>query len=138
MKIKKYTKKQFLNKVKKCNYSAPFFSFEDCETWGWCTKVYDGDTIHACFFINKELYKFRIRLADIDTYELNSKDPYEKDLALVAKNFVSKRILDKPVYLHLHNFDKYGRLLAHVYENNDDYISLNDSLLENGLANKYN
>ena len=91
-----------------------------------------------CFFIDKELHKFRIRLATIDTYELNSTDPYEKDLAIVAKRFVSKRILDQPVYLHLHKFDKYGRLLATIYENDKDEKSLNESLSENGLAQKYN
>jgi len=143
MELPYISREKFLKKIKKCDYNATKFSFKGCETWAWCSKVYDGDTIHACFFINKQLFRFSVRLYGIDTAELRSTDPIEKDKAITTKNFVTKRIANKPIYLRLKDFDKYGRLLGVIYQdnsiiNNDSLSgSLNQEIIDNGLAYAY-
>ena len=81
-------------------------------------KVYDGDTftVGAALHIENELryYKFSVRVVGIDTPELRTKDPNEKQVALEAKQFVADRILNCAVNLTDVKTDKYGRLLAHV------------------------
>ena len=113
---------------------------------GRVIKVYDGDTVTiACYFpnIDKEnhlqcsnkLYKFSIRLKGIDCPEIRSKDPNEKDIAILAREFIHKLIYNKVVYLKDIQMEKYGRLLADVYINNE---SCSELLLQHRFAVKYN
>ena len=101
-------------------------------------KVYDGDTftIGAPLHIENEqrFYKFSVRLAGIDCPELQTQDPNEKQVALEAKQFVTDRILNRPVHLDDLNIDKYGRLLARVSYNGED---LSTQLLDAHLAVPY-
>ena len=41
--------------------------------------VYAGDTITVIFYLFNEYYKFKIRLADIDTPGIRTKDLIEKE-----------------------------------------------------------
>jgi endonuclease YncB( thermonuclease family) len=111
---------------------------------GKVIKVYDGDTICIAtkFPYNNELkesniiYRFHIRLLNIDTPEIKSKNENEKKIAKLAKDFLSSIIMDKMVYLKNTSVDKYGRILANVYtENNEDISNI---LLEKKFAVIYN
>lgn len=122
----------------KSNEKVPKFTLKNNAVWAWCCKVVDGDTIHACFFINNKFLRFSIRLSGINTPELSSKNIIEKQRALDAKNFLSNLILNQPIYLILDDFDKYGRLLGNIYlnsENNEN--SINQMLIANGYADIY-
>lgn len=115
--------------------------------YGKVIKVYDGDTITiASYFPNLDngngnrltcsnyLYKFNIRLKGIDCPEIRSQDPDEKEIAILAREFIYKLIHDKIVYLKNIEIEKYGRLLADVYINDH---SCSELLLKHKFAVKY-
>lgn len=105
---------------------------------GKVIKVYDGDTITILAYCEndpeKQLFKFRVRLANIDCPELRTADVEEKQMAIIARDRLKERIMDKMIYLQDVKLDKYGRLLAKIVYNN---VCLNDWLLQERLAIKY-
>lgn len=108
-------------------------------TKGRVIKVYDGDTITIIGYVknNSKLFKFSVRLNNIDCPEIKSKnsaDETEYEIAVKAKNYVQDLILNEIVDLKDVNLDKYGRLLANVYFNNQN---ISDLLLLNKLAVQY-
>jgi len=107
-------------------------------------RIIDGDTLVADlqlgFYITVQLI---LRLQGINTAELNSSDPLQRDLALKAKSFVEQKlILNKPisVIIETSKSDKYGRWLAKVIYAGSDNIShhLNEELINENLAKIYN
>lgn len=104
-------------------------------------KVYDGDTVTVAGQIRAMdgFYKFSVRLRGIDCPEIrpkkvgNWKD--EKIAALEVRDCLAKKINGLLVELRNVEYDKYGRLLAHVYLD-DECIS--DWLVANRMAVEYN
>jgi len=104
---------------------------------GIVIKVYDGDTITIASklpYPDSPLYRFSIRLNGIDCPEIKGKDENEKQCAQIAKNEVSKLIMNKIITLKNIQTEKYGRILADVYIDN---LHLNEFLIEKRLAVKY-
>lgn len=99
------------------------------------TRVVDGDTVDADIDLGLDVHmRARIRVRGIDTPELNSSDPAEREKALKAKKFVEEAVLGKQVVLRLSGKGKYGRLLADIeYEGK----SLVKELLDSGLGKPY-
>lgn len=97
-------------------------------------KIYDGDTVHSIFEYNNKLYKWVCRLDGIDTPEIKSKNPKEKEAAIKTRDFLKEKILDKIVKINCKKFDKYGRLLIEIYCDNDN---INNLLIEKNYAKKY-
>lgn len=103
-------------------------------------KVYDGDTITVAGQINAMdgFFKFNVRLRGIDCPEIrpkkvgNWKD--EKLAALEVRDRLTKKINGLLVELRDVKYDKYGRLLAHVYLD-DECIS--NWLVTNRMAVEY-
>lgn len=99
------------------------------------TKVYDGDTVHAVFAIEEGGYfRWSCRLAKINTPELRSLDSEERELALRAKIALAEKVLHQQVRIRLGKFDKYGRLLATIYLNDEN---INEWLISKGYAKPY-
>ena len=76
---------------------------------------------------NSKLFKFSVRLNNIDCPEIKSKkspDKTEYEIAVKAKNYVQDLILNEIVNLKDVNLDKYGRLLANVYFNNEKVLKI--------------
>ena len=98
--------------------------------------VYDGDTVHAVFVQpnSTKIYKYKLRLAHIDTPELKSNNIEEIKKAKEAQQIVEDMILNKIVYLELEGEDKYGRILANIFINN---MNLNQYLIDNKYAYRY-
>ncbi len=106
-------------------------------------SVYDGDTVTAtidmgfCAF----LYKVKLRLHGIDTPEMRAKDPDEKARAVLARDFVRKRILGRTILMKSLGKGKYGRYLSIIWELDDagepEAESLNDQLIRLGHAEPY-
>lgn len=102
-------------------------------------KVYDGDTItisaqvagNPCY---RTYYRWSVRLRGIDTPEIKSKTQDEKEAAIVARDALSNKILNKKILLKNIKYDKYGRLLADVYFNN---LFLNKWMLDNKYGVEY-
>ena len=98
---------------------------------GKVIKVYDCDTITiATKFpylttLNESnvIYRFHVRLLGIDTPEMKTKNEDEKTIAHLAQKTLSDLILNKNVTLKNTSLDKYGRILANVYIENDMELS---------------
>ena len=106
-------------------------------TYGKVIKVYDGDTITVAAYLpesNKRVYKFSIRLRGIDSPELRGSSATEKKHAIVARDALSKRILDQYVNIKNVSTEKYGRLLADVYF---EETNMNDWMVSNNYAVEY-
>lgn len=118
------------------NIDTPKFSLKGYKTYGKCVKVYDGDTIHAIFKMpnSNDCYKWIIRLNGIDTPEIKSANTNEKECAKQIKKYLSDLILNKLIVIDCLEFDKYGRLLANVYFQDE---LINNTLIQKGYAKVY-
>ncbi len=140
------------------------YSLNGIKTSGKIVEIYDGDTCKIVLLINNVLQKFNCRMNGIDTPEM--KPPLNKpNREIEIKNayrcrnkvvqmctniipnvdidFNSKKIsLDtntKIIYVECLEFDKYGRLLVNIYDNDTPKsLSYNDMLVNEGFAKKYN
>jgi endonuclease YncB( thermonuclease family) len=97
---------------------TPKFSLEDGVYLAKCVKCYDADTIHVVIKYKDTYTRFCCRLLGIDTAEIRSKDPDEKIFAKGSRDYLRDLILDKLVVIKCGVFDKYGRLLIHLYSTN--------------------
>lgn len=105
---------------------------------GIVIKVYDGDTITIASklpYENSPLYRFSVRLNGIDCPEIKGKDDAEKQCAQIAKQEMTNLVLDKLVILKNVQTEKYGRILADVYDTNE--LHLNKHMIEKRLAVGY-
>lgn len=99
-------------------------------------RVIDGDTIEVSHEPN---IKEKVRLIGINAPE--SVDPRRpvQCFGKEASDYLKDLLHNKTVYLKLDTsqqvYDKYGRLLAYVYDNNDVFI--NKKLIEDGYAYEY-
>ena len=152
----------FLN----CSNKIPDFSLEGLNTYVRVCSVTDGDTIKVIMkLLDKQYFKFIIRLNGIDTSETKSKSDKLKQIAIKAKERLfqlltnnklnsdwKKKDIEKYfddniciVKIHCYNFDKYGRILADIYLLSNDNIneenlprkSLSEILISENLAYKY-
>lgn len=104
-------------------------------------RIVDGDTIDILIDLGFNMFTAqRLRLAGIDTPEIHTRNPAEKEHAIRAKGFVidffeEAKLNGYQIYVKTTLDDKYGRMLGRVVANNQ---CLNDLLLTNGLAFPYN
>ena len=106
--------------------------------------VVDGDTVDVDIDLGFGVWlrDERIRLADVDTPEVRTRDLAEKDHGILAKNFVTSYLLPGTIVtLHSKAFKgKFGRILGDfsVYDSaTDSWRLLTALLLENHLAVPY-
>lgn len=101
-------------------------------------NVVDGDTIDVQIDLGFDTYRNeRIRLAEVDTPEIRTKNADVKKVGLSAKVRVIELILNKDVIIKTEKdkTEKYGRYLGTVILENGR--SLNDLLVSEGLAMVY-
>lgn len=101
-------------------------------------KVVDGDTIKAKVDLGFSIFHdTTFRLLGINTSEMNSKDVADKERAKLATKRLSEMVLGKVLTIKTtkDKKDKYGRYLVSILLENK---IVNDILLEEGLAEKYN
>jgi micrococcal nuclease len=108
-------------------------------TGGQVIKCYDADTITIASklpFENSPMYRLSVRLNGIDTPEIKGKgiSEEEKEVAKLARDFVSNLVLHKYVRLENIKSEKYGRILADVYIND---ININNLLINERYAVRY-
>jgi len=101
---------------------------------GKVVKVYDGDTITVATLLYDVAYRFSVRLNGIDTPEMKG-DEHEKKLAILARDDLSNRIMNKIVTLKNVTTEKYGRVLADVYLEDE---CINTWMIQQGHAKVYN
>jgi len=102
---------------------------------GRVIKVYDGDSITIAGRIpelkNDVIYKFNLRLNRIDTPEIKTNNPIEKEYAIKVRDILSEKIMNKMVNIKVLKTDKYGRYLAEVSYKK---LNINTWLLQNNYA----
>jgi endonuclease YncB( thermonuclease family) len=133
------------------------FSLKGLECFARVVHIHDGDTLTAIIPLINDFYKFSIRLAGIDTCEMKSSNEENKTLATKARQrliqLVVKTKKEKEeekqdiksyllqhielVHLSCQEFDKYGRVLAHVKKTKDDTETFSDILVKEKLAYRY-
>lgn len=123
------------------NNKTKMFSFEGRECLGKVVDVYDGDTVKIVFPLSEKeperLYRWNCRLINVDTPEIRTKNLKEKAYAKVVRNKLREKILNKLVYVKCLDFDKYGRLLVEIFDNEKCEECINNWLILNEYAKKY-
>ena len=119
---------------------APPFTLNGLVTKARVVSAYDGDTV-KCIFKFKDrqstfssYYTWNCRLAGIDTPELRTKNPEEKKAGYKARDALRERILNKVVTLKCYDFDKYGRLLVDILDNDEN---INQWMIQSGFGKAY-
>jgi len=99
--------------------------------------VYDADTVTVVFLCGNVPIRMKIRVKGIDAPEIRTKQDFEKQAALKAKQHVSDLLLNKIKYIKLDSHDKYGgRMVGDVYLN-DKSECLSAYLLQRGYVKAY-
>ena len=126
------------------NNDTPLFSLEGNFVQCKVVDVYDGDTCKVVFPLNGEIYRWNVRLTGYDTPEMRpprSQENREEEIkaAYLARDFLRGRVMnhDQLVYIKCGEFDKYGRLLGTLYLEENDEVSVNDLMIENGHGYAY-
>ena len=99
--------------------------------------MYDGDTITVAAklpFDDSPIYRFSVRLRNIDSPEIKGKSDAEIALAKQSRDALNDLIFGKTVKLRDVSTEKYGRLLANVYV---DGLHVNKWMLDNKYAIEY-
>ena len=125
--------------------SIPLFSFNDTKTICRVVDVYDGDTCTIIFNFKDEIIKYKVRCLGYDSPEMkpslkNENRIQEKEKAKEAKAFFQNLVNynNGLTYIHIHGFDKYGRLLGTFYQNSSfEGKSVNSIMIENGHGYTY-
>lgn len=106
--------------------------------------VYDGDTFTIIVQTwgqdgHQTFVKKVIRLYGVDTPEIKTKDPKEKELGIIARDFVRERIMHKIVRIEVVAKEKFGRCMAHTFyiDANGNEVNLGDELVATGHARPY-
>lgn len=124
--------------LKALNDEVPLFSLEGYQTWAKVVSVYDVDTVTLIIPLFEKFFKFRCRLSEIDGAERRSDDPLEREYALKSRERLIELIGEESlVFIKCNKFDKYGRLLAEIFQSNLDSKSINQILLDEHLAYQY-
>lgn len=107
-----------------------------------CLNVVDGDTVDLEIDVGlKTFIRERVRLYGINSSEIfgvKVGSP-EYEAGMKCKNRVNGLILNKSLWINTmkDKQEKYGRYLATIFFiDNDQYVSLNDLLVSEGLAVK--
>jgi micrococcal nuclease len=135
-------------------YNTTPFSLSGRTVNARVVSIYDGDTITAIIEVYPGNFcQFKFRLANIDTPEMLGEHKHEAKIArdrtikLITghdvgkmsrgdiKEFLNSNLFK--VYIKCLHFEKYGRVLAHVYTDESMTLSINEILVTEGLAKPY-
>lgn len=141
------------------NENTPEFSLQGHQTYARVVNIYDGDTMTCVIPYLGAFFKFSVRLGGIDTCEMRSKHPINKELAYKARNRIISLVtrgrmtptenttktdiemfLNSQVFLvHLtcQKSDKYGRILVDVRQEPFDLFTFSNILIQERLAYAY-
>ena len=126
------------------NENTPIYTYENIKKLVKILNVVDGDTVDIALYYEdtRKIFKHRVRLYGIDTPEKrpslsNPERAKEIDASHKAKEALLHRLQenDNLVIALFHKFDKYGRLMATLYDKQGDDI--NKWLITTGHAQEY-
>ena len=131
----------FLKKFKKdtlqdCDPNKiPYFSFEHLDTQCKVVYFYDGDSCTIVIKHNGKFVKLKCRLNGIDTPELRSSHGPEQFWARKVKDYVSQ-YNSKILRVKFYHFDKYGRCLIELFDDETGNC-INNDLVKQNMAYRY-
>ncbi len=152
------TKSQAISKYQQHGgINTPYFTLNGNTSYARVCDVYDGDTITLILEVDGTFKKFKTRMSGIDTCEIRSKSLKNRELAQKARirlielitnnshnNTISKKdtksLFEDSVFIvwvKCYEFDKYGRLLADIFVDQDCEKSFSQILNEEHLAYTY-
>ena len=104
-------------------------------TLGKVIKVYDGDTITIAskIYATSPIYRFNVRIRNIDSPEIKSNMEIEKILAIKSRDALHDLIFGKIVHLQNIETEKYGRILANVIFKDTDMNNTNKKEINVGV-----
>lgn len=130
--------------LRKCTDNIKQFSMDGVHCYGVLVNVYDGDTFRACVYHNGIVKKLTFRPTGYDTPEIRPlKKIQNRDAHIAKAKEARQKFIDfcggvgSYVYLQCGKYDKYGRVLVRVSNRRYSTKSINDLMLESGLANVY-
>lgn len=108
-------------------------------------RVVDGDTIDFEIDLGfNVLIRERVRLYGINAPETRTRDKKEKEAGEKAEQFVIEKLQSWTKEIEIVTFKdrkgKFGRYLAVIYYRglgSQEFINLNQEMLDNGLAKKF-
>ena len=103
-------------------------------------RVLDGDTVDALIDLGFDVWiKKRVRLYGINAPETRTRDIWEKEQGKVAKKRLEELLqgVDNKFILISKGVGKYGRCLGELLIGDHGEVHINNLLLSEGLAEKY-
>lgn len=137
----------------------PLFSLAGTKVWCRLCACHDADTMQITFEIRGAVHKFIVRVMQVDSPEMTSKDPIVKAWVVKARNrmlsllapdaftldgtYTKKDIIQKlranvvVLWIDALHYDKYGRLLANLHFSPGDQITVQSILVDEGYCKYY-
>lgn len=113
--------------------SVPAFDLKGYSTLAVGVEAHDGDTCKIVFAMPDNpsvFYKWTVRMMGYDAPELKGTT---KESAIIVRDILISKVVNKCVYVMCLGPDKYGRLLANIYSVDSsgrvDPESINDYIL---------
>ena len=131
-----------LEKLSEFDKKTPKFTLKNAFKICKIVDVYDGDTVRGVFENNGQYNKWTIRMYGYDSPEMRPSRKLEnrdeiKAKAIISRDYLRSKILNKTIFLHCLDFDKYGRVLANIYIEELGEKSLNDHMVEMNYGYAY-
>ena len=118
------------------------FDFNSYETYVKIVDIYDGDTFTGCFKYNNKLMKYKFRCLGYDSPEMKPlKSIKNRDEVIKSAKDAKEKFKDLTkwdtmlVFIKFGKFDKYGRILGTVY--NNDKLDINEEMIKLGHGYHY-
>lgn len=117
---------------------VPDRSIQDFHSWAKVVYVYDGDTCHIVIKYQGQLTRLKCRVYGIDTPEIRSKNPKEKEFAILARDRFIELTKDRLIWVNImNNDDKYGRYLVSFFLDSEEIQSIANILIKEGYGYAY-
>ena len=120
------------------------FNMNGVRCYGRLVHVYDGDTFRACVYHNKIIKKLTFRPIGYDTPEMRplktmiGRDEHKAQAVLARQKFIDLcGGIGTYIFLNCDKYDKYGRVLVYVSKRRYSKKTINQLMIESGLANEY-
>ena len=120
----------------------PLFDFNGYEAYVRIVDVYDGDTFTGCFKYNNCIMKYKFRCLGYDSPEMKplksikNRDEVIKSAKEAKEKFKELTKCDSElVFIKFGKFDKYGRILGTIY--NNDKLDINQEMIKLGHGYSY-
>ena len=131
--------------LRRANDQIKQFNMDGVKCYGVLVNVYDGDTFRAVVYHDGRMKKLTFRPIGYDTPEMKPPKSMEnRDAHIEKAKEARQKFIDlcggmhSYVFLRCGKYDKYGRVLVHVTNRRYSRKTINDLMLESGLANPYN